>query len=441
MRRAQGVRRGEGASNAWQRRRRKPTGVTSTGARSPGGRRHRVRGRTVAVLTAAYWAYFVNGLVNSIIGPSLLSMVHTFHIDLAAAGAIVTAQFIGYLPGALGSGMIAERWGYRRAIFPALLLLAIGTIGTGLVGSWLLAIFLTGAAGVGFGVTDSVCNAVVADETPGAHGTTMNLLHTFFGVGALAGPLLAGALLSSRVGWQGLFCLAGSMAAGCMVLFLLIPLPVPAHRAIGGDGHSGSPRAQRSGQDSAIWRSSHLWLLAAMLLLFVGMEQLVGAWSSAFLTRVQGADVDTAARSASVYWAAVTIGRLLASAVALRLTSERLLGGAALLSLCAIATLALAHGVSQALIALAVTGLGFAAIYPTIMAITARAYSRRFATIAGFMAAAGGIGGAIYPWVGGIVGQAWGLRATMWLAAALAAVLLVTFTFLNAASRPPADRT
>jgi fucose permease len=51
---------------------------------------------------------------------------------------------------------------------------------------------------------------------------------------------------------------------------------------------------------------------------------------------------------------------------------------------------------------LGLTGLGFAAIYPTVMAITVREYPRRFATLAGAMAAAGGVGGAAYPWLGGI---------------------------------------
>ena len=398
-----------------------------------------LRGRTLAVLITAYWSYFVNGLVNSIIGPALLSMVHTFHIGLAAAGAIVTAQFIGYLPGALGSGIAAERWGYRRVLVPAALLLALGTIGTALVGAWPAAILMTAAAGVGFGTSDSLCNAVVAHATPGAHGTTMNLLHTFFGVGALAGPLVAGALLTSSVGWQGLFILTGALAGLSMLAFLVIPLPVIAARRAAIDAKQPVPSADQADTEARpIWRSTRLWLLAATLLLFVGMEQIVGAWSSTYLTRVQGADVETAARSASVYWAAVTCGRLLASAVALRLSNERLLGGAALLSLGALVTLALAHQVSQALIALALTGLAFAAIYPTIMAITAHAYARRFATIAGIMAAAGGLGGAIYPWIGGIVGQAWGLRATFWLAAVLAAALLGTFMLFNAAGgRPP----
>ena len=158
---------------------------------------------------------------------------------------------------------------------------------------------------------------------------------------------------------------------------------------------------------------------------------MVGAWCPTYLTH-GSADLDTAARiRLSVYWAFVTLGRLIAGGAAVRWSGERLLGAAALISLGALIALALAHGVGQALFALGLTGLGFAAIYPTVMAITAREYPRRFAALAGAMAAAGGVGGLAYPWLGGIVGQAWGLRATVWLAAILAAALLVTFVLLT----------
>src|SRR5690349_3806896 len=92
--------------------------------------------RALAVLAVAYWAYVVNGVVNSEIGPALLGIVHSFHIDLATAGAIFTAQFVGYLPGALGSGMAADRWGYRLVLIPATLLVAAGTAGMALVHAW-----------------------------------------------------------------------------------------------------------------------------------------------------------------------------------------------------------------------------------------------------------------------------------------------------------------
>ena len=189
-----------------------------------------VRGRTLAVLAAAYWAYFTNGVLNSIIGPALLGMVHTFHIDLAAAGAIVTAQFIGYVPGALGSGLAAEHWGHRQVLVAAMVLTTAGALGTALAGAWVVVLLLTPVAGIGFGISDSLCNAVVAHATQGAQGATMNLLHMFFGVGALAGPLLAGVLLSSPVGWQGIFAVTGALAAVAALAFLVVPLPARSRR-------------------------------------------------------------------------------------------------------------------------------------------------------------------------------------------------------------------
>jgi len=189
-----------------------------------------VRGRTLAELAAAYWAYFVNGVLNSIIGPALLGMVRTFHIDLAMAGAIVTAQFIGYVPGALGSGLAAERWGYRQVLVLAMVLTAAGAIGIALAGAWVVALLLTPVAGIGFGISDSLCNAVVAHAVREAHGVALNLLHMFFGLGALAGPLLAGMLLSSQVGWRGVFAVTGALAGVAALSFLLAPLPARSRR-------------------------------------------------------------------------------------------------------------------------------------------------------------------------------------------------------------------
>ena len=388
----------------------------------------------MAVLIAAYWAYVVNGIVNSELGPSLLGMVRSFHLDLAAAGTIFSAQFLGYLLGALGSGVAADRWGYRPVLIPATLLLALGTACTPLAGTWPLAVALTAVAGVGFGISDSLCNAVVAAEVPGEGGTALNLLHTFFGVGALIGPLLVAALLPSPGGWQAVFFTAGALAVVCTVLFALVPILPPAHLSAAAlhrdiPGQVPAPAGPMARYDP------QLWLLAGLLFLFVGMEQLVGGWAPTFLNRVLGAHPDVAARSVALYWAVVTVGRLLASIIALRLSNKRLLAGCAVLALGALTGLSLAGGVAPALVALGAAGFGFAPIYPTIMAITAGAYPRRFATLAGILVAAGGLGGALFPWLGGVVGQEWGLRGTLWLGTGLAAALLILFAIFVSRDR------
>lgn len=401
-------------------------------AGAPGWRPSR---RALLVLVACYWAYLVNGVVNSEIGPSLLGIVHSFHINLATAGVIFTAQFAGYLPGSLGAGWAADRWGYRRILVPATLLMGVGVAGTALVGTWPAAVALMAVGGFGFGMDDVLCNAVVAAEAPREGGAALNLLHTFFGVGALLGPLLAGLLLTTITGWHTLFLLTGALALSGTVLFLLVPIPLPPHlRATSASTTPARPGARPT--DGALQVDRRLWLMACLLFLFVGMEQLTGGWLSAYLTRVFGTKLDVAASSASLYWAAVTLGRLLASAAALRFSNERLLSGSAILALCALVALALAGGMGAALVAVGVVGLGFAPIYPTMMAIAARAYPRRFATFAGLLVAAGGLGGAAFPWLGGVVGQTWGLRATFDLDVAVAlAFLAVLALFLHLPAR------
>jgi fucose permease len=381
--------------------------------------------RVLFILCAAYSVYFVNGILNAEIGPSLLEMVHSFHIDLAAAGVIFTAQFIGYLPGAVTAGFAANRWGYRSVLVPAALLTAAGTAGTAMVSSWPAALALTLLAGLGFGATDSLCNAVVAAEAPREGGVALNALHSFFGVGALFGPLIVAALLSTAAGWRGAFFLTGALAMCCAVLFFLAPIPPPVHLHAVAQADSASPGLRSRMQ--SLFPDKRIWLIACMLFLFVGMEQLTGGWVSTYLQSVLNVHQDVSARSASLYWAAVTVGRISASVAALRLSNERILGGSIGVALAALLLMGLAGSVGVALAALAAVGLGFAAIYPTIMAITARAYPRRFATMVGVLVAAGGLGGILFPWLGGVVGQASGLRATMWLDALTTAALLACF--------------
>ena len=229
--------------------------------------------------------------------------------------------------------------------------------------------------------------------------------------------------------------MTGGLAFSCTLLCILVPIPQPAHLAAPVPAGGALDPVEADDADPAGQSSRHglrLWLLVGLLFLYVGMEQFTGGWSTTYLNRALGAHVDVAARSVALYWAMVTIGRLLASGLALRLSNEWLLGGGAVLSLAGFVALATAGTVGPALVALGVMGLGFATIYPTIMAITARLYPRRFATIAGLLVAAGGLGGAVFPWLGGVVAQGWGLRATMWLGAGIALALLALFALFRA---------
>lgn len=393
--------------------------------------------RVIVILCAAYSVYFVNGIVNAEIGPSLLDMVHTFHIDLAAAGVIFTAQFIGYLPGAVAASFAADRWGYRGVLVAAALLTAAGTAGTAMVGTWPAVLALTLLAGLGFGATDSLCNAVVAAQAPREGGVALNVLHSFFGVGALFGPLTVAALLSTAVGWRGAFFLTGVLAACCAVLFWVAPIPPPVRRHAAAQTDSAGPGLRSRIQ--SLFPDTRIWLIACMLFLFVGIEQLTGGWVSTYLQSVLNAHQDVSARGASLYWAAVTVGRISASVAALHLSKERILGGSMAVALAALLLMEHAGSVGVALAALAAVGFGFAAIYPTIMAITAGAYPRRFATMVGVLVAAGGLGGILFPWLGGVVGQASGLRATMWLDILTTTALFACFVlYLLLYARRPA---
>jgi len=375
----------------------------------------------IAVLATAYLAYAVNGVVNSELGPALPRLSEAFHVRTSAVGLLFTAQFAGYLVGALLGGVTADRWGYRRIMAPAALMTAIGTAGLAFVGAWPAALALTAAAGFGFGVTDSLCNAVVAAAAPREGSAALNLLHTFFGVGALAGPLIVAATVDGPGGWQVAFVIGGALALALTIALIVAPIPLPAHLA---GQEPTNPQATGLAGPAPL-RSPWLWAFVTLLFLFVGVEQLTGGWATTYLHTVIKAPLDVAARGAAFYWGAVTVGRLLASAAALRLSNNWLLGGSVVLACLSMIGLTVSNSVWPALVALSAVGFFFAPIYPTIVAIIARAYPRRFATLAGLLVAGGGLGGAVFPLVGGALGQ--GARATLWVGVAILAAMIVVF--------------
>jgi hypothetical protein len=129
----------------------------------------------------------------------------------------------------------------------------------------------------------------------------------------------------------------------------------------------------------------------ALCALYVGTESGVGGWETTSLL-AGGAGPAAAAGWASGYWAAITIGRLLAIPLALRVAAPTLVGGCLL---AAAAGLGLAHLPAVAPFAYTLTGLALGPVFPTVLAWLAAAAGARGPTALVFAAA--NLGGVVLP--------------------------------------------
>jgi fucose permease len=291
--------------------------------------------------------------------------------------------------------------------------MAVGAAGFALAPDWPTALVAALLAGLGFGGIDYGLNQLFAVGFGHRSTAMLNILNAHFGIGAILGPAVIGAVGSEH--YPAVF-LAFALANLPLLLCL---------RGV----RSQAPVAagERTGGGAVLGRSlgSVLAVFVVLYVLHVGIEAGVGGWEPTHLETV-GYGAGAAATATSVYWLMMTVGRFLAAPLALRFSAQAIITvSCAGMTVCLLA----AAVPSLAPYAYAGVGLFIAPIFPTGLPWLNRAAPRArragalviAASMAGGVAAGPALGKAI-EWSGvrtvplllcGV--SALCLSATLWL--------------------------
>jgi fucose permease len=346
---------------------------------------HRNRQGTLAVICAILFAL---GLITAALGPLLPELAANTGSPLAALGTVFTALFLGSLVALLTAGPLADHVGTRLTLLTGLVVLTLGVLGIATSRALPLTLVCTFVAGLGHGAINISSNVMISEVFADRRVTAVNLINVFFGAGAVIGPLLVG------VSWRSFG--AGLPALYAASAILLAMLPLVARMSAPAAPVSLDPAARRAG----IYRSPLLWAFGALVMLYVGAENGVGGWTTAYMQRVAGLQIDAAALVTSGFWLALTGGRLLGAALGARVSSDHVLllclgtalaGGAALV--------AGQGSVPAASAAVILLGLGFGPVYPTCVAVITAAFPQGPARATSAAVAMGSLGGMAVPWL------------------------------------------
>lgn len=379
-----------------------------------------------ATLGLVCGVYAGAGLCLSSIGPSLPSLAENVGQEVATVGAQFTAFSAGTVLVQFAAAPLGGRFGQRAVLGAGALLLGLGMLGESLSRElgWLLVFALLGGLGFGCVLAGSV---LLVARLFAAHGASaLNLVNLFFGVGSVAGPLLAG-LGRAQQGQPEL-----AMMAGAALLLLLAPALRWAAEAPG-------PSARDRAAGPVPW--ALVALLGVLLLIYSGTEIALGGWAALYLETSAGLGPAQVALAVSGFWLALTAGRALGALLGLRVGPRTLLGGFLALLLLAAVLLALSvgHGAGSAG-ALALFGLACGPIFPTTMALVAAVSGGRGAA-ASLALGIGNLGaGTIPPLLGVVLSEA-GPRAGTLLIVSLAGLLLALLgavALLHRRERTPA---
>jgi fucose permease len=262
-------------------------------------------------------------------------------------------------------------------------------------------------------------NALEADHADGT-GASMNLLHFFYGAGAIAGPLLATVVVRAGLDWRVAFVAAAGFPALVGLALLLQAVP------------RGGPLAVHD--PAAVYRSGVLWRCAAVIALYVGLETSVAGWIATFWARRAADSGVPAPAVASLFWITLTAGRFVCGPLADRMGLLRFLAFASGAALAACGAWAAWPSAALTLAAVLLLGLFLAGVFPTTMAFATAAFPGHSGKVVALLSVFASVGGFAFPTGAGRLADSFGIGALPPLAAGLALALVLALWSVRRAS-------
>ncbi|MCA0757627.1 MFS transporter [Paenibacillus sp. N4] len=320
------------------------------------------------LLLIIYLAFISLGLPDSLLGASWPVMRPDLGVPIGMAGALSMTVTVGTIVSSLVSGAVVRRFGTGRVTLASCMMTAGALLGFSYAPSLVWLIVCAIPLGLGGGAVDAALNHYVAARYKAHH---MSWLHCFWGVGATAGPMIMAAFLSGNASWRdGYLAVAGIQFGLVILLFVTLPLwKKPAGIQSAGIG-TEQAEAESPLDNAGTHKPQHMkgvkYALASFLF-YCGVETTVGLWGSSYLVKMRELHADEAAFWVSIYFAGITIGRLVTGFVTFKLSNRLLIRGGQITALAGTLLLLLPLPTGFALTGLLISGLGLAPIFPCML--------------------------------------------------------------------------
>ena len=360
------------------------------------------------------------GIVFTTLGSVLPSIMARFGIDKAEAGSLFLLMSFGILAASLVFGPLVDRYGYKGILLAATVVVALGL-------EWIafapslnklrLAVLVTGFGG---GIINGGTNALVADISGEERAAKLNLLGAFFGVGAVGVPFALGMLID-RYSQAAMLAGVGALLLIPVVLMAMAVFPAPKQ-----------PKGFPIAQAGKLLRDPMLLLMGVLLFFESGNEITVGGWTSTFVTEELAAPARTALLILSLYWMGMTLARFALGYILRRTAAFAVLYVCLAIALGGALMLLMTGSMGVAAVGTFALGVGFAAMFPTVLGFIGDRYASLSGTAFSVAIAMALCGGMLIPYAAGVLGTHWGMRSSF---AIVPASLLIQVALLTVLSR------
>ncbi len=361
-------------------------------------------------MRACFYGFFVNGITALVLGSIMPSILQDFNLGYDKGGLLLTLYSTGNLIASFAGGniglisMIAV--GFSLMIIfksPALLMLGFFLIG------------------IGKGSNINMGNTNINNISYGDSGL-LNILHTYFAVGAFMSPLLASLFFSLGFGWKSIVIMVIGFGLSMVIFFSISHVERVSFKR----NHK-----EKMEIDFSFIKLRSFYLSASMLFFYLGVEYAVNGWLVTYLKDSGVMGTSMAQGVLSIMWIVMIMGRLSNVYIAKRFENKNIILFSSLGAI--IFFLFFMMTTNLWLIILWILGLGFcmSGIYAAILTNTGGIIKESKLAMSTILGIAG-LGGMTMPFIIGLVAENLGIAGGM-TTIAFSAGMLFTLALINKA--------
>lgn len=365
--------------------------------------------REKVVLTGyLYLLMFVFAITTTMIGVLIPKVIEAYSIKLSEAGLISVFQNAGGFVALLFGGVVAERFKKSHIVFVMFAVFSAALFLVGRMPAYILLLSFFLVLGMAASMLNLVLSAYISDLYPEKRGFYLSLLHSFYGLGSLLGPIYPTIMLGNGFRWNQSYSYL-SMVSSVIALFFLVLIPMSSSK---GNTAPVAVEQERVGYFTLL-KDRRIVLMCLICLLFNGQQMAINAWLTTFMGEVHKAGDNIAGYVLTGFWTGIVAGRLLYSALSNRLDGKRFIMAGSLAGGVIYLLGILIGQMPVFVIAVVIAGLLTGAIYPLTIGIACEWFPRNSATTTSVIFLAGSVGGMLIPWLIGNIAEKLSFQAAL----------------------------
>jgi fucose permease len=291
-------------------------------------------------------------------------------------------------------GLLCDLIRRDRILLLGCLLLGSGTFILGGVESYVANIVLVVWMGLGCGLIVSSSNALLVGLFPNRKGAILNIHHSVYGAASLISPLVMAYLLQTQIGWQHGYAGLGWMLMAVCIFFMFIEDPAA----------QTDKRTPFFKDAKRLFANRNFLPLLLIATFAVGAQTSVMFLAVTYLMAAKGLAIFEASTVLSAFFVCIFAGRIICSWLTFHIATTRIILILLFVQFAALLIAWQASGWISAA-ALAISGLGFSGVFPSLLALTGTLFFKVAGTSLGMLAAMNWVGGMFIVSTAGLLSQ------------------------------------